>query len=71
MSNVIAFPGPRNSDDMVVDTPLTEDMIVPMPKACDHCIHFLSGYLGSYCRAYEEDIFSVHEAADCEQFEQP
>lgn len=38
-------------------------------RSCDQCIHFMSGFLGQYCRAYEDDIFSVHEAVDCENYE--
>lgn len=64
MSNVIAFPGPRDPDSDWSAVALADT------RACDQCIHFMSGYLGQYCRAYEEDIFSVHEAADCEQYEQ-
>lgn len=39
------------------------------PKTCDRCVHFMSGYLGQFCRSYSEDIFSVHEAESCDFFE--
>lgn len=37
---------------------------------CDHCVHFMSGYLGQYCRALCEDIFSIHEAQSCDIYEE-
>lgn len=59
--NVVMFPGSTKSDD--------DDDLVHAGRRCDHCVHFMSGFLGQFCRAYEEDIMSVHEAEGCGSYE--
>jgi hypothetical protein len=39
------------------------------PRSCDLCVHFLSGVSGEYCRALNEDLFSLYEAEDCSLYE--
>ena len=50
--------------------PRGEDMEPSGSPRCDHCVHFMSGYLGQYCRALCEDIFSIHEAQSCDIYEE-
>jgi hypothetical protein len=39
------------------------------PVRCDLCVHYTSGVLGDYCRAFNEDLFDVGQAESCNLYE--
>jgi hypothetical protein len=58
-NNILMFPGNKNTEDPP-DVP---------PVRCDLCVHYTSGVLGDYCRAFNEDLFDVGQAESCNLYE--